>query len=82
MKVSQWIRIIVLASTLISLTACHSKKGYQNDVVVSDANAAYDSRGMAMPPPGAQTSGLGEESRFQTHIEILHPMFRIQDDIN
>ncbi len=57
MKLTKWIKILVVSASLIGLAACSAHKSRAgDDSAVSDANAAYNS--------DAQSSGLGEESGF------------------
>lgn len=56
MKIKQWIKIILVASSILALTACSHKR--TQDMSVNDANAAYSDNGEA------QSSGLGESSGF------------------
>ncbi|RDI41818.1 OmpA family protein [Aquicella lusitana] len=56
MKLKKWIQIILVSSSVITLAACSSKhKNAADNAAINDANNAY---------VGAQSSGLGEESRF------------------
>lgn len=57
MKINQWIKIILVGSSLLTLAACSHKRS-QDMSSVNDANAAYSDNGEA------QASGLGEESSF------------------
>ena len=54
MKLKQWIKVLLLSSSMMTLAACHSAHKNVDDSAVNDANAAY----------GAQSSGLGRESGF------------------
>lgn len=64
MKLGQWTKILLVCSCIILLTACHARKyRAQNAMAVNDANAAYTGAN-AESKEMAQSSGLGEESRF------------------
>ncbi len=54
MKTKSWIKIILVACSVLTLAACATK--HRNDQSVNDANAAYNDN--------AQASGLGEGSNF------------------
>lgn len=56
MKLKQWIKILLISSSVLALVACHSKHKNPNPSDVNDANLAYNGV--------AQSSGLGEASRF------------------
>jgi len=57
MKLKQWIRIILISGSIMTLAACSStRKPTHDESAIDNANAAYNE--------GAQSSGLGEESGF------------------
>jgi peptidoglycan-associated lipoprotein len=60
MKLSKWIQILVIGSSVIGLAACSSYKK-QDQHAVRAANAAYSGQ------DGARGSGLGYESGFGDH---------------
>lgn len=57
MNLKQWIKVILVSSSILTLAACSSHKNPDMSAV-NDANAAYSSN------DGAQASGLGQESGF------------------
>ena len=56
MKLKQWINVILIGSSILTLAACSSHK-HRDSAAINDANSAYNS-------DEAQSSGLGEESNF------------------
>lgn len=56
MKLKQWMKVMLIGASVVTLAACHSthKKNY-GDSAINDANAQYE---------GAQSAGLGDESGF------------------
>ncbi|OGT35435.1 MAG: hypothetical protein A3F11_01530 [Gammaproteobacteria bacterium RIFCSPHIGHO2_12_FULL_37_14] len=55
MKLKRWIQIILISTCVVALAGCHAKRKTDQSAI-NEANAAYAT--------GAQTSGLGDESRF------------------
>lgn len=63
MKLSQWTKIALASSMIVTLTACHNYRNsmpYQERAAIDQANAAY----AANKHHGPRTLGLGEEGRF------------------
>lgn len=58
MQLKQWIQVILVCSSM-TLAACATKHKPQDDLAINDANSAYSEDNS-----GAQSSGLGEESKF------------------
>lgn len=56
MKFNQWIKLILIGSSMMALAACTSAHKRPSDSAINEANAAYNE--------DAQSSGLGQESRF------------------
>lgn len=55
MKVTKWIKTVLLVSALVSVAACSSHKKH-DDGAVNDANSAYNG--------GAEASGVNGDERF------------------
>lgn len=58
MKLKQWIKVVLVSGSVLMLAACATKHKSQDDLAINDANSAYSDDN------GAQSSGLGEESKF------------------
>lgn len=56
MKLKQWIQVILIGSSILTLAACSSHK-HRDTAAINDANSSYSSE-------EAQSAGLGEESSF------------------
>lgn len=56
MKLKQWMKVILIGSSILTLAACSSHR-HRDTAAINDANSSYNSE-------EAQSSGLGEESKF------------------
>lgn len=55
MKLKQWIKVILIGTSMVTLAACSSHR-HRDSAAINDANSSYNDE--------AQSSGLGDESRF------------------
>jgi peptidoglycan-associated lipoprotein len=55
MQLKKWIKVALIAGSIVTLAACSTNRKSQDDSDINDANSAYNT-------DGAQSSGLGSES--------------------
>ncbi|HEY1645622.1 MAG TPA: OmpA family protein [Candidatus Saccharimonadales bacterium] len=58
MQLKRWMKVILVSSSILALTACTAKHKMQDDSAINDANSAYSD------DADAQSSGLGDDSKF------------------